>query len=262
METLYDLLGALPNDDAEELRAAFRRAVKGAHPDLNPGDPDAGLKFRTIVRANQILSDSEQRAVYDHLLELARREQREAARHAAASRMYKLASIVMALTTLPAATLGGYALLLNLSTQAAAPVSNAATETAAVTTAVPTAANAGAGSPSASARAELVALIVAPTAATEPAAAADAPAASIGPPLDITPAGVKSRRAAAEAVNRNGNPNGPVASLRQFGRAFAGIGRETNRPVHGPVSARKKPPRQAAEADLSRQEGFPSSAQP
>ena len=52
METLYDLLGALPRDDADELRAAFRRAAKGAHPDLNPSDPDAGQKFREIVRAN------------------------------------------------------------------------------------------------------------------------------------------------------------------------------------------------------------------
>src|SRR6267378_4041201 len=51
METLYDLLGALPNDDADELRAAFRRAVKRVHPDINSEDLDAGLKFRRIVRA-------------------------------------------------------------------------------------------------------------------------------------------------------------------------------------------------------------------
>jgi curved DNA-binding protein CbpA len=63
METLYDLLGALPNDDADDLRAAFRRAVKRAHPDVNPDDPDAGLKFRRIVRANEILGDAEQRGL-------------------------------------------------------------------------------------------------------------------------------------------------------------------------------------------------------
>ena len=45
MQTLYDLLGALPNDDAGALRAAFRRAVKGAHPDIRPGDPDAARKI-------------------------------------------------------------------------------------------------------------------------------------------------------------------------------------------------------------------------
>ena len=74
MKTLYDLLGALPHDDAEGLKTAFRRAVKGVHPDIRPGDPDAALKFRQIVRANEILTDAEQRAAYDHLLELARLE--------------------------------------------------------------------------------------------------------------------------------------------------------------------------------------------
>ena len=75
MKTLYDLLGALPDDDAEALRSAFRRAVKGAHPDIRPGDPDAALKFREIIRANEILGDIELRAAYDDLLEHARLEQ-------------------------------------------------------------------------------------------------------------------------------------------------------------------------------------------
>ena len=74
MKTLYDLLGALPHDNAEDLRTAFRQAVKGVHPDIRPGDPDAALKFRQIVRANEILTDAEQCAAYDHLLELARLE--------------------------------------------------------------------------------------------------------------------------------------------------------------------------------------------
>ena len=91
METLYDLLGALPRDDAEGLRTAFRRAAKGAHPDLNPGDPDAGLKFRQIVRANEILADVEQRGFYDHLLELAHLEQEQASKRAVADTIHKLA---------------------------------------------------------------------------------------------------------------------------------------------------------------------------
>jgi curved DNA-binding protein CbpA len=81
MKTLYDLLEALPHDDAEGLRTAFRRAVKGAHPDIRPGDPDAALRFRQIVRANEILGDVEQRAAYDHLLELARLEPESASEH-------------------------------------------------------------------------------------------------------------------------------------------------------------------------------------
>ena len=75
MATLYDLLGALPDDDADGLRAAFRRAAKASHPDVNPGDPVAAERFRRIVRANAILSDGQQREAYDRLLEVARRQQ-------------------------------------------------------------------------------------------------------------------------------------------------------------------------------------------
>src|ERR1700761_5953105 len=109
MDTLYDLLGARPRDDAEELRVAFRRAVKGAHPDLNPGDPDAGEKFREIVRANEILGDEEQRAAYDHLLVLARKEQKQLA---TATVMQKAATSAIALAT--AAGLGAIGYLLAL----------------------------------------------------------------------------------------------------------------------------------------------------
>ena len=75
MTTLYDLLGALPNDDAEDLRAAFRKAAKANHPDNNPGDADAAQRFRQVVRANSILRDERQRAHYDRLLEAALRQQ-------------------------------------------------------------------------------------------------------------------------------------------------------------------------------------------
>src|SRR5437773_7934926 len=55
MTTLYDLLGALPGDDADDLRDAFRRAVKDVHPDIRPNDPDAALNFRLIVYAMEVL---------------------------------------------------------------------------------------------------------------------------------------------------------------------------------------------------------------
>jgi curved DNA-binding protein CbpA len=105
MHTLYDLLGALPRDDAEELRAAFRRAVKGAHPDLNPGDPDAAERFREILRANEILGDEEQRAAYDHLLDLAHQEQR---RQTTARTMYHVATGALVLVIIAAGGIGGY----------------------------------------------------------------------------------------------------------------------------------------------------------
>ena len=57
-------------------RAAFRKAVKANHPDNNPGDSDAPLRFRRVVRANAILSDERQRAHYDRLLAVALQQQR------------------------------------------------------------------------------------------------------------------------------------------------------------------------------------------
>jgi tetratricopeptide (TPR) repeat protein len=68
VQTLYELLGALPEDDADGLRAAFRKAVKASHPDNHPDDPEAPQRFRRIVRANTILGDERQRATYDLLL--------------------------------------------------------------------------------------------------------------------------------------------------------------------------------------------------
>jgi hypothetical protein len=121
MQTLYDLLGALPSDDAEGLRTAFRKAVKGAHPDLHPDDPDAAMKFRQIVRANDILIDDEQRATYDHLLDLARLEQDSESRHAIAARVHKLASGVLALAGASVVTVGGYLLFLHMSAAALTP---------------------------------------------------------------------------------------------------------------------------------------------
>jgi tetratricopeptide (TPR) repeat protein len=110
METLYDLLGALPRDDAEELRTAFRRAVKGVHPDLNPGDPDAAEKFREIVRANEILADDDQRAAYDHLLDLAHKERKQ---RVAAKTVHKLATSVIALVAAAGLSAGSYLLFLH-----------------------------------------------------------------------------------------------------------------------------------------------------
>ena len=68
MKTLYELLEALPDDDADGLRAAFRKAARANHPDFNP-DPEASERFRRIIRANAILSDGQQRAEYDRLLD-------------------------------------------------------------------------------------------------------------------------------------------------------------------------------------------------
>jgi len=110
MGTLYDLLGALPSDDAEELRTAFRKAAKATHPDINPDNPDAALRFRELMRAYDILTDTDQRATYDHLLAIA--QQPSAASKAV--RTYevigKVASNTMAATVISAVLVGGYVL--------------------------------------------------------------------------------------------------------------------------------------------------------
>jgi hypothetical protein len=120
------LLGALPHDDAETLRVAFRRAVKGAHPDIRPGDPDAALRFRQIVRANEILCDRQQRAAYDHLLTLAQIEKDPAAAHPIAAKIHKMASGVLALATASIVTIGGYLLFMHMSMALVAPVGSLA----------------------------------------------------------------------------------------------------------------------------------------
>jgi curved DNA-binding protein CbpA len=110
MGTLYDLLGALPSDDAEGLRTAFRKAAKATHPDINPDNPDAALRFRELVRAYDILTDAEQRATYDQLLAIALQPPASKA-----TRTYetvrKVASNTMAATVISAVLVGGYTLL-------------------------------------------------------------------------------------------------------------------------------------------------------
>jgi DnaJ domain len=184
METLYDLLGALPNDDADELRAAFRRAVKRVHPDINPEDLDAGLKFRRIVRANEILGDAEQRAAYDHLLTVAHHEQEQAPKQAAAEKVHKVASGVMALAGMSVVAVGGYALFVQLSANALTPATTtteAAREPTAIVATGP--AEEGAASVSAapqetSGRADITTSPIGPAAETAPGRA--------GPPVGHT----------------------------------------------------------------------------
>src|SRR5882757_1357724 len=98
MGTLYDLLGALPNDDAEGLRVAFRRAAKATHPDTNPDNPDAAVRFRQLVRAHTILSDAEQRETYDQLLSIATRPSEPPRRTVVYEKVHSFATNTLAAT--------------------------------------------------------------------------------------------------------------------------------------------------------------------
>jgi tetratricopeptide (TPR) repeat protein len=219
MDTLYDLLGALPRDDAEGLRTAFRRAVKSTHPDLRPGDPDAALKFRQIVRANEILGDAEQRAAYDHLLALAHLEKDPAAAHPIAARIYRLASGVMALAGASIVTVGGYLLFMHMS-MAFAPANNAdATPRASANGAVVGLADLqGSADGGTSIARKLESTI--PVEALVPRAipvvrVESIPPLKFGAPLDPAPNYARFFHARGVSAYRNGDLNGAIADLDQ-----------------------------------------------
>jgi len=115
MKTLYDLLGALPDDDADSLRAAFRKAAKANHPDFNPGNAEASEKFRRIVRANAILSDEQQRSAYDRMLKVARQQQsRKPKRSIFSNTIHRLAADAMVSAAVSVVLIGGYLLFISV----------------------------------------------------------------------------------------------------------------------------------------------------
>ncbi len=65
---LYGSLGVSKNASAEEIKSAFRNKAKQYHPDIYQGDKkEAEEKFKEIGEAYKILSDPDQRAVYDRV---------------------------------------------------------------------------------------------------------------------------------------------------------------------------------------------------
>ena len=274
MKTLYDVLGALPSDDAEGLRTAFRKAVKGAHPDIHPDDPDAALKFREIARANEILGDAEQRAAYDYLLEFARLEQQSAAEHAIAARIHKLASGVIALAGISVVTVGGYLLFMHMSAALVAPANKvdvtvrASAEIAPVSPAGSPDTTNESASPTKSESTSVPAEAIVPSAAMPQPNAESIPAANVGPAPDPAARDARSLRARGTFAYRNGDLNGAIADLdqalhldpkflaayldrgivfyrlRKFDRAFADIARakrieKASRSRSAPTMARK-----------------------
>jgi curved DNA-binding protein CbpA len=108
MKTLYDLLGARPDDDAEALKAAFRKAAKANHPDLHAGDPYAAIRFRRIAEAHEILRDAQQRATYDRLLRFERERLRWTLKSTVSHPMYSIVFDAVTAVGLAIILAGGY----------------------------------------------------------------------------------------------------------------------------------------------------------
>jgi curved DNA-binding protein CbpA len=108
MKTLFDILGAHPDDDAEKLKSAFRKAVKANHPDLNADDPNASMRIKRIINAYTILRDEQKRAAYERWLAFKRGQLRSKPKHAFSYTMRDAASDATAAVGLAGVLVGGY----------------------------------------------------------------------------------------------------------------------------------------------------------
>jgi DnaJ-class molecular chaperone len=61
----YSLLGVKRAASPEEIKRAYRQMVFRYHPDRNPGDSEAAGKFKQVLDAYSVLSDSAKRRTYD-----------------------------------------------------------------------------------------------------------------------------------------------------------------------------------------------------
>lgn len=61
----YEILGVSRNADDRALKSAFRKLAMELHPDRNPDDPNAGVKFKEAGEAYEALKDPQKRAAYD-----------------------------------------------------------------------------------------------------------------------------------------------------------------------------------------------------
>ena len=65
-QDFYEVLGVSRDADEEEINQAYREKVREYHPDVSDA-PDAEEKFKQAKKAKEVLTDEEQRQLYDQL---------------------------------------------------------------------------------------------------------------------------------------------------------------------------------------------------
>lgn len=61
----YEILGLTKNATSDEIKKAYRKLARKWHPDVNPNDAAAKIKFQQLNEANEVLSNPEKRKKYD-----------------------------------------------------------------------------------------------------------------------------------------------------------------------------------------------------
>jgi molecular chaperone DnaJ len=61
----YEVLCVTREASADDIRKAYRQAALKNHPDRNPGNAEAEVRFKEATEAYSVLSDAEKRAQYD-----------------------------------------------------------------------------------------------------------------------------------------------------------------------------------------------------
>jgi molecular chaperone DnaJ len=62
---LYELIGVPRDAGLEQIKRAYRRLARRYHPDINPGDRAAAVRFRVVADAYETLADPDRRRQYD-----------------------------------------------------------------------------------------------------------------------------------------------------------------------------------------------------
>ena len=63
----YKIMGVDKKATAKDIKAAYRKLARQHHPDVNPGNKQAEVKFKEINEAYEVLRDEEKRKKYDEL---------------------------------------------------------------------------------------------------------------------------------------------------------------------------------------------------